>query len=72
MPYREKTVSVTLPELEADEMTARATMEGIEPGRYIGYQALKSFRGLIHPVTVAFLARAFEGQVGTDSDEQSS
>ncbi|MCP1121593.1 hypothetical protein ACQUFY_20960 [Robbsia andropogonis] len=64
-----KVVEVDLPEQDANEMTARAAMEGIDPARFIGVQALKGFKGALHPEVIAFHKRADQGQPGTEPGE---
>ncbi|BEU21595.1 hypothetical protein [Paraburkholderia sp. 22B1P] len=65
-----KSLQVDLPKEEADSLEARAAMQGVPTGKYLGYHVLRSYRGVLHPEVVDF-ERGDEGQAGTRPEDLS-
>lgn len=49
-----KSLTVSLPRDEAEELEARAAMQLVPTEFYLGYHVLRSYRGALHPEVVAF------------------
>jgi len=62
----EITLDIQLPAPEAADLAGRAAAEGISTPEYIGYHALRSAYGVLHPRVVAIDRRERETSRDTE------